>query len=73
VQVPGYMPAPFEHPAAFAFESAVDEHAHATGPDPLAFRLADDAEGDPITGKPFSSRFLRQCPEQGAERFGWSR
>ena len=73
VQSPGYMRAPFEHPAAFAFESAVDELAHATGQDPLAFRLAHEATRDPVTGRPFSSRLLADCLRQGADRFGWAR
>jgi xanthine dehydrogenase YagR molybdenum-binding subunit len=73
IQSPGYMRAPFEHPAAFAFESAVDELAYAAGRDPLAFRLANDAQTDPVTGGPFSSRFLAECLRDGAERFGWSR
>ncbi|MGC6857159.1 xanthine dehydrogenase family protein molybdopterin-binding subunit [Pseudomonas aeruginosa] len=73
VQSPGYMRAPFEHPAAFAFESAVDELAYAAGWDPLAFRLANDAQTDPVTGGPFSSRFLAECLNEGADRFGWSR
>lgn len=71
-QTPGYMRAPFEHPAAFAFESAVDELAYAVEQDPLVFRLANDAERDPITGRPFSSRFLAECLRDGAERFGWT-
>lgn len=70
---PGFMRAPFEQPASFAFESAVDELAHQAGQDPLAFRLANDAVRDPITGRPFSSRFLAECLRDGAERFGWSR
>jgi len=70
-QSPGFMRAPFEHPAAFAFESAVDELAYAAGRDPLAFRLANDAVSDPVTGRPFSSRHLAGCLQIGAERFGW--
>ncbi|WP_410813513.1 xanthine dehydrogenase family protein molybdopterin-binding subunit [Micromonospora sp. 067-2] len=73
VQTPGYMRTPHEHPAAFAFESAVDELAYAWGQDPVALRLANDTQTDPITGHPFSSRFLADCLRQGAERFGWSR
>lgn len=73
VQTPGFMRAPFEQPAAFAFESAMDELAHAAGRDPLAFRLANDAVRDPVTGHPFSSRFLKACLEEGARRFGWER
>lgn len=73
VQSPGYMRAPFEHPGVFAFESAVDELAYAAGRDPLAFRLANDTQTDPVTGRPFSSRFLAECLNEGADRFGWSR
>ena len=40
--------------------------------DPLAFRLKNYAEVEPISGKPFSSKALRECYAQGAERFGWS-
>lgn len=47
------MCAPFEHPAAFAFESAIDELAYALDRDPVAFRLANDAVVDPLTGKAF--------------------
>jgi xanthine dehydrogenase YagR molybdenum-binding subunit len=71
-QTPGYMRAPFEHSAAFAMESAVDELCQATGRDPVEFRLANDAEVDPVTGKPFSSRHLAECLRRGAELFGWS-
>lgn len=70
-QTPGYMRAPFEHSAAFAMESAVDELCQATGRDPVEFRLANDAEVDPVTGKPFSSRRLAECLRRGAELFGW--
>ena len=41
--------------------------------DPLAFRLKNYAEVEPISGKPFSSKALRECYAQGAERFGWAR
>lgn len=73
VQTPGYMRAPFEHPAAFAYESAIDEMAYALGRDPVAFRLANDASMDPLTGKPFSSRHVVECLVRGAELFGWNR
>jgi xanthine dehydrogenase YagR molybdenum-binding subunit len=73
VQTPGYMRAPFEHPAAFAFESAIDEMAYAVRRDPVAFRLANDASVDPLTGKPFSSRHVTECLIRGSEMFGWQR
>ena len=40
--------------------------------DPLDFRLRNYAEVEPITGKPYSSKALRECYAEGAERFGWS-
>ncbi|WP_407529353.1 xanthine dehydrogenase family protein molybdopterin-binding subunit [Methylobacterium oryzisoli] len=72
-QAPGFMRAPFEHAAAFAFESAVDEMAQSLGQDPVALRLANDTKVDPITKRPLSSRHLAECLRAGAERFGWSR
>jgi xanthine dehydrogenase YagR molybdenum-binding subunit len=73
VQTPGYMRAPFEHPACFAFESCVDELAYAVGKDPVVLRLANDMKVDPITKLPLSSRHLSACLQRGAERFGWSK
>ena len=69
---PLFMRAPGEAPGSAALESAVDEMALACGMDPLAFRLKNYADVEPMTGKPFSSKALRQCYEQGAERFGWA-
>jgi xanthine dehydrogenase YagR molybdenum-binding subunit len=47
--------------------------AQACGMDPLAFRLKNYAEIEPMSGKPFSSKALRDCYAQGAARFGWER
>ena len=69
---PLFMRAPGEAPGSIALESAIDEAAAACGIDPLAFRLKNYAEVEPISGKPFSSKALRECYAQGAERFGWS-
>ena len=68
-----FMRAPGEATGSIALESAIDEMAQACGMDPLAFRLANYAEVEPISGKPFSSKSLRECYAQGAERFGWAR
>jgi xanthine dehydrogenase YagR molybdenum-binding subunit len=73
VQTPGFMRTPWEQMAAFAFESAVDELACALGRDPVALRIANDATTDVVSGKPFSSRYLVECLQRGADRFGWSR
>jgi xanthine dehydrogenase YagR molybdenum-binding subunit len=70
---PLFMRAPGEATGSIALESAIDEMAQACGMDPLAFRLANYAEVEPISGKPFSSKALRGCYTQGAERFGWQR
>ncbi|HEY2029084.1 MAG TPA: xanthine dehydrogenase family protein molybdopterin-binding subunit [Myxococcales bacterium] len=71
IGTPTFMRAPGESTGSFALESALDEVAHAAGVDPLALRLSNYAEVDPSEGKPFSSKALRQCYEEGARRFGW--
>jgi xanthine dehydrogenase YagR molybdenum-binding subunit len=68
---PLFMRAPGEASGSIALESAIDEMAQACGMDPLAFRLKNYAETEPVSGKPFSSKALRACYAQGAERFGW--
>ncbi|MFB9268485.1 xanthine dehydrogenase family protein molybdopterin-binding subunit [Bradyrhizobium erythrophlei] len=70
---PLFMRAPGEATGSIALESAIDEAAVACGIDPLAFRLKNYAEVEPTTGKPFSSKALRECYARGAERFGWAR
>jgi xanthine dehydrogenase YagR molybdenum-binding subunit len=69
---PLFMRAPGEATGSIALESAIDEAAWACRMDPLAFRIKNYAEVEPISGKPFSSKALRQCYAQGAERFGWA-
>jgi xanthine dehydrogenase YagR molybdenum-binding subunit len=69
---PLFMRAPGEATGSIALESAIDEMAQACGMDPLAFRLRNYADREPISGKPFSSKALRECYAQGSERFGWA-
>lgn len=68
-------PAPMRAPAAvsqmFALECAMDELSYALKIDPLELRLINYAEMDPETGKPYSSKSLRECYRLGAEKFGW--
>ena len=72
-----YSPSDMRAPGAawglFALESAMDELAWKLRMDPLELRLKNYAEKDLNTGKKFSSKELRECYRQGAERFGWSR
>jgi xanthine dehydrogenase YagR molybdenum-binding subunit len=71
VAMPTAMRAPVEGPGTWALESAMDELAHALGVDPLDLRLINHAERDPATGRPWSSKKLREAYEDGAQRFGW--
>ncbi len=71
VPIPAWMRAPGECPGMFGPEVAVDELAHAAGIDPVAFRLRNEPDVEPETGKPFSSRNLVACLREGARRFGW--
>jgi len=70
---PTFMRAPGESSGTYAIEAAMDELAYSLGMDPLKLRLANYAEKDPESGKPWSEKSLLMCYLQGAERFGWSR
>ena len=54
-------------------EMAMDELAEVLRLDPIELRLRNYAERDPSKGLPWSSKALRACYRQGAERFGWHR
>jgi xanthine dehydrogenase YagR molybdenum-binding subunit len=73
VGTPTAMRAPHEGPGMFALETAMDELAYALGTDPLELRLKNDTQVDPSSGKPYSTRKLRECYLEGARRFGWSK
>jgi xanthine dehydrogenase YagR molybdenum-binding subunit len=67
------MRAPGGAEGLFAIECAMDELAYAANVDPLALRLLNYSDNDQIEDKPYSSKELRECYRQGAERFGWSK
>jgi xanthine dehydrogenase YagR molybdenum-binding subunit len=67
------MRAPGGAEGMYAIECAMDELAHAAKIDPLELRLINYSEKDQKEDKPFSSKALRDCYRQGAERFGWSK
>ncbi|MFG2626703.1 xanthine dehydrogenase family protein molybdopterin-binding subunit [Streptomyces sp. NPDC048473] len=71
VPSPSWMRAPGEAPGMYALESAMDELAAALGMDPVELRLRNDPADEPDSGRPFSSRGLAACLEEGAARFGW--
>jgi len=70
---PTFMRAPGEASGSFALESAMDELAYALQVDPVALRLHNYADSDPHKNLPWSSKSLKECYQQGAERFGWAR
>ncbi|WP_395664458.1 xanthine dehydrogenase family protein molybdopterin-binding subunit [Methylocella sp.] len=67
------MRAPGAATGLFALESAMDELAHAARLDPLELRLRNYAERDLNEDRPYTSKALRQCYDEGAKAFGWSR
>jgi xanthine dehydrogenase YagR molybdenum-binding subunit len=71
LNTPTWMRAPGAVSGMFALESAMDELAYALKIDPLELRFINYAERDPESGKPFSSKALRECYRLGAEKFGW--
>ncbi|MDQ6830920.1 MAG: xanthine dehydrogenase family protein molybdopterin-binding subunit [Gemmatimonadota bacterium] len=73
VGTPTFNRAPGESSGTFALESALDELAVALAMDPIELRLKNHADADPESGKPWSSKSLRECYARGAEKFGWSK
>lgn len=66
------MRAPGAAHGVHALEVAMDELSYALGMDPLALRLKNYAERDAARNLPYSTKELRACYAQGAERFGWA-
>ncbi|MBC6989951.1 xanthine dehydrogenase family protein molybdopterin-binding subunit [Hymenobacter sp. BT491] len=73
VLTPSWMRAPGDMPGSFAIECAMDDLAAQLGLDPIRVRLRNYADKDPDTGKPWSSKSLKQCYARGAELFGWNK
>ena len=65
------MRAPGGVSGLFALECAMDELAYQVGIDPLELRLVNYTDIDQSKGHPFSSKELKACYRQGAEKFGW--
>lgn len=69
----GPVRAPGEAVGMLALECAMDELAEKAGLDPIEFRRINEPERDLTRDRPFSSRSLIECFEEGARRFGWDR
>ena len=69
---PTWMRGPGETTGAFALESAMDEMAYALKMDPIEFRLLNYAETDLERKKPYSSKFLKEAYQLGADKIKWN-
>jgi xanthine dehydrogenase YagR molybdenum-binding subunit len=72
VNTPTPMRGPGEATGAYALESALDELSYALNIDPIELRLRNHADTDPLSGKPYSSKFLKEAYKLGADKIGWS-
>jgi xanthine dehydrogenase YagR molybdenum-binding subunit len=73
VYTPLDMRAPGAALGLIGLECAMDELASALAIDPVQLRLINFADRNGNEDKPYSSKELRACYAQGAERFGWNR
>jgi xanthine dehydrogenase YagR molybdenum-binding subunit len=67
------MRAPGAASGLWTLESAMDELAHKLKIDPIELRLKNYTERNQNDNKPYSSKELRACYRQGAEKFGWGK
>ncbi len=73
VNTPCPMRGPGWATGLIGLEMAMDELAEKLKLDPIELRLRNYAEQDPMKNLPWSSKALRECYRQGANRFGWDR
>ncbi|MCI2431366.1 xanthine dehydrogenase family protein molybdopterin-binding subunit [Candidatus Acetothermia bacterium] len=64
-RAPGYVE------GTFALESLMDELARKLDIDPIELRLKNYTEIDQMTGRPYSTKGLREAYERGTKLFGW--
>lgn len=73
LNTPIWMRGPGEATGCFALESALDELAYKLNIDPIELRVRNYAEKDPESGLPWSSKYLKECYEMGAEKINWQK
>lgn len=71
VSTPLDMRAPGGSTGMHPIECAIDELAYQLKKDPIEFRLINYSDVDDSSGKPYSSKELKECFKQGAEKIGW--
>ena len=54
-------------------ECTIDELAYKAKIDPVEFRLLNYSDHDDSSGKPYSSKELKECFRQAGEKFGWEK
>lgn len=76
VDLDHYSPIDMRAPGAahgvHALEVAMDELSYALAMDPLELRLKNYSDHDAAKDLPYSTKELKACYRQAAERFGWS-
>ncbi|SDS36628.1 xanthine dehydrogenase family protein molybdopterin-binding subunit [Christiangramia echinicola] len=70
ISKPTWMRGPGDASGAFAIESAVDELSEKLNMDPVDLRLKNLSKTD-MYGKPWSTNYLNECLQIGAERINW--
>lgn len=73
VSVPTPMRGPGEATGSFALESALDELSYLLNMDPIQLRLNNYTDSDPERNLPWSSKYLKECYQLGAEKIGWNK
>jgi len=71
IGTPTWMRGPGEATGAFALESALDELAYKLKMDPVDLRIKNEATKDPQSGKPYSSKYLKEAYELGMKAIDW--
>jgi xanthine dehydrogenase YagR molybdenum-binding subunit len=73
IGVATFMRAPGESTGTATLEIAMDELAHKLKMDPVQLRVVNYAQNDPSHDRPWSSKHLKECYTQAAQRFGWEK
>lgn len=73
VSTPAPMRGPGEATGSYALECAMDELSYKLDMDPIQLRLANYAAQDPDKKMPWSSNYLKECYQLGADKIGWDK
>ncbi|SMP21580.1 xanthine dehydrogenase family protein molybdopterin-binding subunit [Chryseobacterium profundimaris] len=73
LSTPTWMRGPGDCTGVFALESAMDELSYKLKMDPVALRLKNiSLQNHPDSNLPWSTHFLDECINKGAEMIGWN-